>query len=89
MAIPSPNEGGKVYACLQEKAPAVWYLKDTEYPERAENSLNIWQRDDVSVKVATSKRKDSRYEGVTTNDNDMTKEFNISWKMPSAMISSM
>ena len=48
MAIPSPNEGGKVYVSSGEGACyGIW--KDTEYPEESRKLLEYLARDDVDV----------------------------------------
>lgn len=76
MAIPSPNEGGKVYVSSGEgSCYGIW--KDTEYPEESRKLLEYLARDDVSVKVATINGKIPAMEGVTNDNEYVTKEFNI------------
>ena len=53
----------------------IW--KDTEYPEESRKLLEYLARDDVSVKVATINGKIPAMEGVTNDNEYVTKEFNI------------
>ena len=76
MAIPSPNENGKVYVSSGEgTCYGMW--KDTEHPEECKKRLEYLARDEVSVQLATINGKIPSMEGVTNDDTYVTKEFNI------------
>lgn len=76
MAIPSPNENGKVYVSSGEgTCYGMW--KDSEYPDECRKLLEYLAKDEISVKIATINGKIPAMEGVTNDDEYVTKEFNI------------
>lgn len=76
MAIPSPNEGGKLYVSSGEGTCfGMW--KDSEHPDECRKLLEFLTRDDISVQVATIDGKIPAMEGVANDDEYVTKEFNI------------
>ncbi|MCM1134481.1 MAG: ABC transporter substrate-binding protein [Clostridium sp.] len=76
MAIPSPNEGGKLYVSSGEgTCYGMW--KDSEHPEECKKLLEFFARDDISVQIATINGKIPAMEGVSNDDEYVTKEFNI------------
>ena len=75
MAIPSPNEGGKVYVSSGEgTCYGMW--KDTEYPDECKQLLSYLASDEISVQVATINGKIPAMEGVSNDEEYVTVEFN-------------
>ena len=75
MAIPSPY-GGKLYISSGEGACyGMW--KDSEYPDECKKLLEFLVRDDISLQIASIHGRIPAMEGVSNDDEYVTKEFNI------------